>query len=260
MLPHLEGRPVTLHRWPDGIEGDDFFQQARPDHLPNWVGAATLSRKGGGEVTHPVADDVSSLLALVETGCLTPHIWLARADRPDRPDRMVFDLDPPDRSEFGVVRSAALELRTLLDDIGLVALAMVTGSRGVHVVAPLRRDAGFDRVREVAREIAGALVDRRPDERTLEQRVGARGGRLYVDIMRNAYGQHVVAPYAVRARPGAPVATPVDWHELESGNVGPESWSLASVVRRLGQKDDPWMGAWRRARSVERAASGLAAG
>ncbi len=250
MLPHLRGRPVTLHRWPDGIDGGDFFQQSRPDHLPDWVGAATLERKGGGEVTHPVADDLSSLLALVDTGCLTPHIWLSRADRPDRPDRMVFDLDPPGDDGFGLVRSAAADLRELLEEVGLAALVTTTGSRGVHVVAPLRREHPFDEVRKTARRIARVLVDRRPESYTLEQRTSRRDGRLYLDVMRNAYGQHVVAPYAVRARAGAPVAAPLDWEELESDEVGPRSFDVASIPRRLEERGDPWKGSWRRASSL----------
>lgn len=257
MLPHLRGRPVTLHRWPDGIDGTDFFQQSRPDHLPDWVGAATLGRKGGGEVTHPVADDLSSLLALVDTGCLTPHIWLSRADRPDRPDRMVFDLDPSGDGGFELVRSAAQDLRELLEDLGLVPLATTTGSRGVHVVVPLRREHPFDEVRETARGAARVLVDRRPGDYTLEQRTSERGGRLYLDVMRNAYGQHVVAPYAVRAREGAPVAAPLRWEELASGEVGSRSFDLASVPGRLEGDGDPWKGAWRRARSLRGVADRL---
>lgn len=252
MVPHLAGRPVTLHRWPDGLDGADFFQQSRPDSVPSWVGAATLPRKGGGEVTHPVADDLSSLLALVDTGCLTPHVWLSKVDRPEHPDRLVFDLDPPEGADFALVRTGALELRGLLEEVGLVPLAMTTGSRGVHVVVPLRRRRSFDDVRALARRVAGVLVDRGPDRYTLEQRRDARGGRLYLDLMRNAYGQHVVAPYAVRARPGAPVATPVEWSELESGATGPRTWDICSVVRRLAQRDDPWLGAWRHARSLDR--------
>jgi bifunctional non-homologous end joining protein LigD len=250
MLPHLESRPVTLHRWPDGIEGNDFFQQARPDHLPDWVDGATLERKGGGEVTHPVADDVASLLVLVNTGCITPHMWLSRRDRPDHPDRMVFDLDPPESDGIELVRSAATALRRVLDELELAPLVNSTGSRGLHVVVPLAAEDDYDSVREFARDVARVVADRQPDRFTLEQRRAQRKGRLYLDIMRNAYGQHVVAPYAVRALPHAPVAAPLDWSEIGRSSFSVRRWRVDNLFRRLGQRDDPWKGAWRHARRL----------
>lgn len=250
MLPHLEDRPVTLHRWPDGIEGDDFFQQARPDHLPDWVGGATLERKGGGEVTHPVADDVASLLALVNTGCITPHMWLSRGDRPERPDRMVFDLDPPDADGLELVRGAASALRQVLDELELTPLVNSTGSRGLHVVVPLAAEDDYDTVRAFARGVAKVVADRRPETFTLEQRRDKRDGRLYLDIMRNAYGQHVVVPYAVRALPHAPVAAPVEWDEIGRSSFSVRRWRVDNLFRRLGQRNDPWKGAWRHARTL----------
>jgi bifunctional non-homologous end joining protein LigD len=252
MLPYLRDRPATLHRFPDGIEGDDFYQQQRPDHLPDWVGGAELSRRSGGAVTHTVIDSVAALVVVANTGCITPHVWLSRVDQPERPDQLVFDLDPPADGGFEVVRFAARTLRELLDEIGLAPLVKTTGSKGLHVVVPLARRHDFEEVRDFAGRIAELLAARHSDRLTTEQRKDRRRGRLYLDVQRNAYGQHAVAPYAVRALPGAPVATPIEWSELSNADMGPRRYTVQNIFRRLGQRDDPWQGAWRHARSLEK--------
>lgn len=252
MLPYLRDRPATLHRFPDGIEGDDFYQQQRPDHLPDWVGGAELSRRSGGAVTHTVVDSVAALVVVANTGCITPHVWLSRVDQPERPDQLVFDLDPPPHGGFEVVRFAARTLRELLDEIGLAPLVKTTGSKGLHVVVPLVRRHDFEEVRDFAGRIAELLAARHSDRLTTRQRKDRRRGRLYLDVQRNAYGQHAVAPYAVRALPGAPVATPIEWSELSNADMSPRRYTVQNIFRRLGQRDDPWQGAWRRARSLEK--------
>ena len=258
MLPYLRDRPATLHRFPDGIDGDDFYQQQRPDHLPDWVGGAELSRRSGGTVTHTVIDSVAALVAVANTGCITPHVWLSRVDRPERPDQLVFDLDPPANYGFELVRFAARTLRELLDEIGLVPLVKTTGSKGLHVVVPLARRHDFEEVRGFAGRIAELLAARHSDRLTTEQRKDRRRGRLYLDVQRNAYGQHAVAPYAVRALPGAPVATPIEWSELSNAGMSPRRYTVQNIFRRLGQRDDPWKGAWRHAKSLEKPRRGLA--
>ncbi len=250
MVPHLEGRPLTMHRFPGGLASDGFFQQARPDHFPDWVGAATLPRREGGELVHTVVDSTAGLLVVANYGCLTPHVWLSRCDRPEHPDTMVFDLDPSG-DDFAAVLDGARLLRELLEEVGLFPLVKTTGSRGLHVTVPLAREHDFDEVRAFASEVAEVAVGRAPDVLTTEQRKDRRGEKVYVDVQRNAYGQHAVAPYALRARPGAPVATPVDWDELSGRDVSPRRWTISNLFRRLGQRDDPWRGAWRHARSLD---------
>jgi bifunctional non-homologous end joining protein LigD len=250
MLPYLRDRPATLHRFPDGIEGDDFYQQQRPDHLPDWVGGAELPRRSGGTVTHTVIDSVAALVVVANTGCITPHLWLSRVGQPERPDQLVFDLDPPPDGGFELVCFAARTLRELLDGIGLTPLVKTTGSKGLHVVVPLTRQHDFDEVREFAGRIADLLAARHSDRLTTRQRKDRRRGRLYLDVQRNAYGQHAVAPYAVRALPGAPVATPIEWSELGKSDMAPRRYTIRNIFRRLGQRDDPWPGAWRHARSL----------
>ncbi len=250
ILPYLEDRPVTLHRYPDGIEGTDFYQQQRPEHLPDWVGGAELPRRSGGIVNHTIIDSVAALVAVIDTGCITPHVWLSRIDRPERPDQLIFDLDPPSEGGFEEVRFAARALRDLLEEVSLVPLVKTTGSRGLHVEVPLARRHDFDEVRDFAGRIAKLLAARHPDRLTTAQRKDTRAGRLYLDIQRNAYGQHAVAPYAVRALRGAPVATPLAWSEVGNADLGPRSYGVSNLFRRLGQRDDPWLGAWRHAKTL----------
>jgi bifunctional non-homologous end joining protein LigD len=157
-----------------------------------------------------------------------------------QPDRIVFDLDPAPGADFAAVRRAARQTGDLLRELGLEPFAQVTGSKGIHVWTPLRRRATFADVRPFARDVAEVLVERHPDHLTLEMRKAGRHGRILVDVMRNAYAQTAVPPYAVRPRPGAPVATPLDWDELSDSKLRPDRWTVKNVMRRLSAKGDPW--------------------
>lgn len=252
MVPHIRHYPVSMLRYPDGLSGEGFYQKDTPDYFPAWIRRVTIPKREGGSLQAPVVDSAAALVYLANQACITPHLWLARADDLERPDRMIFDLDPPDDPQgFDLVRTAALDLREVLEEIGLSPWVMTTGSRGLHVVAPLRREQGFDEVRAFARDLAGVLVRRRPEAYTLEQRKQKRQGRLFLDVLRNAYGATAVAPYAVRARPGAPVATPLGWAEVEEdASLGPRNWTIVNLFERLARLPDPWSGMMRHARSL----------
>jgi bifunctional non-homologous end joining protein LigD len=237
MLPHVRGRAVTMHRFPDGIDGTGFYQKHVPDYFPEWIETVTVDKENG-TVEHVVCDDAATLVYLADQACITPHVWLSTTDALDRPDRMVFDLDPPEGSGAGAVRAAARAIRDLLEDLGLRSRVMTTGSKGYHVVVPLDARAGFDQVRDFAHRCADLLADRRPDDLTVEQRIAERSGRVFLDYLRNGYAQTTVAPYAVRAKSGAPVAVPLDWDEL--GSTDPRGYTMDNVFRRLGQRHDPW--------------------
>ncbi len=251
MLPHLRGRPVTMHRFPDGIDGEDFYQKDIPDYFPDWV-KRTQVKKKGGTVTHVVCENAATLVYLANQACIVPHVWLSRTDRLNHPDRMVFDLDPSS-DDFEAVRTAAKWLHQLLDEIELRAFLMTTGSRGLHVVVPLDRSADFETVRALARDIAEALVESHPKELTAEQRKEKRGDRIFIDTLRNAYAQTTPAPYSVRAKAGAPVATPLDWEELSNSDLHSQRYTIKNVLKRISQKGDPWSGIGRHARSVGKA-------
>ena len=239
MLPHVRGRPLHMQRFPDGIEGEQIQQKQAPDYVPDFVARVDVPRRRGGSVRHATIENAETLVYLVGQACITPHVWTSRVPRLDAPDQLVFDLDPAG-SDFGSVRDAAHAVRELLSELGLAAYVKLTGSRGLHVAAPLRPGPSHDEVKAFAQAAAGLLARRHPDRLTAEFRKAKRDGRLYLDVARNGYAQTLVAPYAVRALAGAPVACPIEWGEL--GRGGPQPFTVASVPRRLAQRADPWEG------------------
>ncbi len=236
MLAHLQGRPLTLRRFPDGLDAGGFYQKEAPDYFPDWIERVEVETSDGSQL-QVVVSEPATLVYLVDQGTISVHRWLARSPHLDQPDLMVFDLDPPD-GDPGPVRRAAGWARSLLEEIGVQSWLMATGSRGFHVVVPLRTGPSFDRVREVASGLADELAARHPEALTTEVRKAKRQGRVFVDYLRNAYGQTVVAPYSVRPLPAAPVAFPLGWGELSG--TAPDRHDLGSVRRRMGQKADPW--------------------
>jgi bifunctional non-homologous end joining protein LigD len=236
MLPHLRNRPVNMERFPDGIDGPSFYEKKVPGHFPGFVRTVEVATSAEPQ-RQVVVNDVRSLVYLAQQACLTPHTWLCRADDLERPDQLVFDLDPSVPG-LPAVRRATRLVGELLDELGLESLLKTTGSRGYHVLVPLRRSAGFDDVRAFARQAAQVLVDREPDLLTLEARKAKRGERVLVDVQRNGYGQTAVPPYAVRARPGAPVSMPITWDELS--RVEPAQHTVRTVARRLANGGDRW--------------------
>jgi bifunctional non-homologous end joining protein LigD len=258
MLPHVRDRPVTMHVFPSGLDGNGIYIKKAPSHFPDWIERVTVDKQGG-TVDMAIANDAAALVFLANQNCITPHVWPARADDLQHPDRLIFDFDPPEGTDFADVRAAALATGDLLRDVGLEAFAMTSGSRGLHVVAPIRRDVGWDFARSFARAAGERLVDALPDTLSVEHRIAKRGGRIYVDTTRNAYGQHSVAPYAVRAKPGAPVATPLRWDELNDPELRSNRWTIRTIGDRLESGGDPWKGIGRNARSLARVADRLAA-
>ncbi|MER6978490.1 non-homologous end-joining DNA ligase [Streptomyces carpinensis] len=246
LLPHLRGRPLMLERHPDGLDGPVFMQKNTPEHYPDWITRAEVAKEGG-TVTHAVCDDTAGLVYLADQACLTLHRWLSRTGHTDRPDRLVFDLDPFD-DDFGRVREAARLLGELLDGLKLPSGLMTTGSRGLHVVVPLDAGHGFDEVREFARDAAELLAAGHPDRLTTAARKKDRGDRLYLDVQRNAYAQTAVAPYTVRARPGAPVAVPISWDQLDDPDLGARRWTIADALDQARTR--PWAGLPARGRAL----------
>jgi bifunctional non-homologous end joining protein LigD len=249
MLPYVRGRPLALQAFPQGIDGPGFYLKSIPAHFPDWIARAQLPKKGG-TVTHAVAENAATLVYLAGQNVITPHIWLSRADEPRRPDRLILDFDPSPGIGFAAVRAAAREAGARLRDGGLVPYAMLTGSRGVHVVCPLRRGPTFGAVHAYARLLAEAMVAEDPEHLTLEWRKADRGARIYVDVNRINYAQHAVAPYGVRAKPGAPVAMPIEWDELSDARLEPDSWTIKNAADRVNTSGDVWKGMSRRARKL----------
>jgi bifunctional non-homologous end joining protein LigD len=240
MLRWLRDRPVTMVRYPDGLSGQRFFQKNAPSYFPDWIRRVTVGKEGG-QVEHVVCSQPATLVYLANQACIEIHAFTSRADKPDAPDQMVFDFDPPDGKPFADVRRAALWARDLLEDeLGMTSFVRTSGGRGLHVHVALNRRTDFGAVREFAHRAAGVLASRHPDVITTEQRKDKRGMCIYADVMRNAYAQTVVASYSVRARVGAPVATPLSWDEVEDVDLEPGQFTMAAVRARLDGGKDPW--------------------
>jgi bifunctional non-homologous end joining protein LigD len=248
MLPHLQGRPLVMERYPDGIDGQGFYAKNTPRYFPPWIETVSLSKQGG-TVRHVDCNDVDTLVYLANQAVITPHAWLSCAGKPDQPDQMIFDLDPSG-ADFRAVCTAAKAIRELLREHGLAAFVKTTGSRGLHVLTPLIRGAEFDQVRAFARNLAERCVAGDPHHLTTEVRKNKRGDRIFVDIARNAYAQTAAPAYAVRPRDGAPVAAPLDWDELDSPRIRPDLFNIRNVFKRLEKLGDPWKDLARHARKL----------
>jgi bifunctional non-homologous end joining protein LigD len=240
LLPHVRGRPLSLERFRATIDDGGFFQQSVGSLREEWVSRVEVDRAEGGTVVHPVCETPDCLVYLANQGALTLHAWAARVPDLERPDALVLDLDPA-ADDFAPVRRAALLLRDLLGEVGLTGHPMTTGSRGLHVVLPLDGSLTWGDLWEGAKALGAALVARAPRELTRAFYRSQRRGRLYVDTGRARRGHTAVVPYTVRARPGAPVATPLGWEEVEDPALHARRWTLRTVLER---PDDPWAGIW----------------
>jgi bifunctional non-homologous end joining protein LigD len=249
MLPHVRGRPLALQVFPQGIERHGFFMKEVPSYFPDWIVTAKVPKQGG-TLTQVLAQDAATLVYLAGQNAVTPHTWLSRADEPRKPDRLILDFDPSPGIGFAAVRAAARDAGDRLRDAGLAPYAMVTGSRGVHVVCPLRRGPSFSEVHGYARALAEAMVAADTKRLTLAWRRADRGPRIYLDVNRINYAQHAVAPYGVRARPRAPVAMPIEWDELSDSKLKPDRWTVRDAADRVASQGDAWKGMERRARKL----------
>ncbi|HEX2250101.1 MAG TPA: hypothetical protein VHH32_07100, partial [Gemmatimonadales bacterium] len=235
---HLRDRPLTLERYPNGIQTKRFFQKEVSSYFPTWIRTITVP-KVGGTVTHVLCNDTATLVYIANQACVTPHIFLSRADKLNVPDQLVFDLDPQG-DDFEPVRTTALDFKHLLDELGLPAFLKTTGSRGLHVVVPLQRRESYDSVRALARDLAAIIVSQAPQARTMENLKVNRGQRVFIDTNRNGYAQLVAPAYAARARRRAPVSTPLAWSELKKKNLRSNSFTIQTILGRLETTPDPW--------------------
>ncbi len=263
MLPLVAGRPLAMERYPNGIGGKGFFQQQAPKYAPPWIEQVTVPHAERGETTHLVLGHEEDLLWLANQNVVTLHVWPSRVDAIERPDLLVFDLDPPPADspaeQFALVRLAADRLRELLDELGLPAWVKTTGSRGLHLVVPLDRTAGTAEADAFALDVARVAATREPDRLTTEWLVEDRSGKLLVDTARNRWAQLIAAPYTVRAKPGAPVSTPLTWEELDEDGFDPRRFTLHTVPERVAAGHDPWADLAGRLAAAESKGASLAA-
>jgi bifunctional non-homologous end joining protein LigD len=238
MVPHIKDRPITMERFPSGIGRKGFIQKDVSKGFPSWLERVEAPKKDG-VVHHPIVKDARSLLWLANQNCITPHVWTSRAPNLYYPDICVFDLDPS-RDDPDALRAAALSVRELLDELRLQSWVKTSGSKGFHIVVPLDAKADFGAVHRFANTVGTVLVSRDPKRLTQEFSKADRGGRILVDTGRNGYSATFAAPYAVRAKPGAPISTPCTWEEVEKGEVEPQTFTMLTIADRIERVGDLW--------------------
>jgi bifunctional non-homologous end joining protein LigD len=237
MLPHVAGRLLTMVRCPEGVGGACFFQKHPPTGLPDVVRRVRVREKSEWD-TYLVIDDLEGLLALIQFGALEIHVWGSQASDMERPDQLVFDLDPAPDVAWKDVVEAALLLKKLLGELGLSPLVKTTGGKGLHVVVPIKPADEWDEAKAFCRSVAEFLVRFDPDRFVANMSKAKRRGKIFVDYLRNDRGSTAIAPYSTRARPGSPVSVPIDWRKLRTIESGAE-FTLENVPK-LAARSDPW--------------------
>ena len=250
MIPHISGRPITMERYPSGIDKKGFIQKDVSKGFPGWLERVEVPKKDG-TVHHPIVTDLRSLLWIANQNTITPHVWSTRVPDLQHPDICIFDLDPS-VDDKDMLRDAALGVRQILEKLGLPCWIKTSGSKGFHIAVPLDGSATTGEVDRFANVVGATLVKLAPDHLTQEFAKVDRGRRIYVDTGRNGYSATWAAPYAVRPKPGAPISAPCTWEEVERGDVTPRSFTLRTMEARLDKVGDLWADMRRRKRSLKR--------
>ncbi|HEU0030646.1 MAG TPA: non-homologous end-joining DNA ligase [Kofleriaceae bacterium] len=237
MLPELRERPLSVERYTKGVDRGGFFQKHYQKHYPAWLDKVEAGTKT--RVVYPIVNTTAGLVYMANQGSIAFHVWTSRRETLEYPDLIVFDLDPPE-GKLDLVRQTALILRELFEQLELPAFVKTTGGKGLHVVAPTDGRASYGEVMAFCNRVAKLLCDRYPDLMTIEFYKKDRKGRLYLDTMRNALGATIIAPYSVRGRPGAPIAMPIEWAEVEDPAMAPNGFRLRDIRKRIGERGDPW--------------------
>ena len=233
MLPHIKDRYLALQRFPNGINKQSFFQKNTPIYYP-----PSFKIKKQKNTNYSICENKECLIYLGNQASIEIHSWSSRSDKPDYPDKMIFDLDPSDKKDLEYITKAAFAIKKILENFNLVPFVMLTGSRGLHIIVPINPKNTFNEVRSFALKIAQTIVDLNPDKYTLEQRKDKRKGKIYIDINRNSPSQLAIAPYSVRPKENAPIASPISWSELkESKNFDPQKYNINNIFKRKG---NPW--------------------
>lgn len=239
LLPHVAKRPLTLVRCPDGQGKQCFFQKKLLPGSPKAIHTFDLEEVDGSVEKYMYIDDMPGLVGLAQLGTLELHTWGSHVDKVEKPDLVVFDLDPDVGLPWERVALAAFALRRRLDDLGLASFLKTTGGKGLHVVVPVERRLGWDEIKDASRLVAERMVKDDPSAYTTNMSKAARKGKIFIDFLRNGRNATFIAPYSPRARAGAPVAVPISWEEL-AGGVDPASFTIRTVPPRLAKVRDPW--------------------
>jgi bifunctional non-homologous end joining protein LigD len=262
LVPHLKGRPFTMRRYPDGAYGKAFFQKDAPSHMPDWIPRfrALVSTREQSRtkkwIEFPVVDDELALLWMANMGCIDMNTWYSRIDKPDRPDFVLFDLDPTPEVPWEQTVEVALILKDLLDALGLESFPKTSGGKGFHVLVPLDRRATYEETRSFSEHVAGAIARLHPKLATTEWSKARRRGVL-IDSNQNGEGKTIASAYSVRPKPGAPVSTPLAWSEVND-KLNPAIYTMAVVLERVRNQGDLSAGLLTTRQSLSKALKALA--
>lgn len=237
MIPYIKNRPLTLVRCPNGINTECFYQKNMPSFYPPWVKSIPVEKKDESIIHYVNCTTKASLVYIANQGCITPHPWLSKLPELNHPDKIIFDLDPS-TNDFTLVRKAALQIKKILDEQQLPSFVMTTGSKGLHVIIPIKATHNFDDIRAFAKQLAQETSQQQPDICTTEVRIDKRAGKVFIDYLRNAWSATSVAPYAVRTKEHAPVATPITWDEVASKTLKPDKYTINNVFKKI--EENPW--------------------
>lgn len=242
IIPFTKDRPLTLVRFPNGIGKQGFYQKNTPEYYPNWIKRIPVEKSDKSIVEYLNCKNAATLVYIANQGCITPHPWLSKLPELNNPDKIVFDLDPSssEKSNFEIVKKTAILIKEILELHNLNPFVMTTGSKGLHVIAPIKADTNFDIVRNFAKKIAEDLVSQDPKNLTTEIRIEKRGKKIFIDYLRNAWSATSVCPYGVRPKENAPVATPIFWEELKEKTLISQSYNIHNVFQKLKTDGNPW--------------------
>lgn len=258
MTKHVKDRPLMLQRFPEGIAGEFFYQKNTPHYFPPWIETVKVTNKEDGETNYALCQNTATLVYLANFGTITLHTWLSKFNDLHKPDKLIFDLDPHSATDFPKVVKVALLLKELLEKLELNTYVMTTGSHGAHVVVPIQPKMDFKEVKMFADACANILLKQYPELVTMELRKDKRGTKIFIDTLRNQFGATAVAPYSVRGHPKAPIATPLEWKELENPKLISQTYNITNIFDRLKKMGgDIWKDFFKKRKSLKTARAKL---
>jgi len=250
MLPYVKDYPLVMVRYPGGIAKEGWYHKERPPYFPDWVTYDHVKLHSGEYQNYVMADEAADLAYLAQEGTIVLHSWLSKKQTIKKPSKIIVDLDPPkSRDGFKKAKPAALKVKKILEKEGLKPYLMTTGQDGLHVICPIKPEYDYRQVKEYVHALTDKLAQTYPKELTKEVRKNKRRGRVFLDYLRNEYGQTGVAPFSVRAREGAPVATPIAWSELGALKSA-QQYDIKNILARVKRKN-AWKNFFKDTRSVK---------
>ncbi|HOV78753.1 MAG TPA: non-homologous end-joining DNA ligase [Bacillota bacterium] len=241
ILPHLYNRPIVMKRYPDGISGESFYQKEFPDYAPGWI-KTQLVKHGEKTVHYIICNNRATLIWLANQACIEMHAWLSRTENLEAPDIAVMDLDPSAGASFSDTLKVALLVGEVFEKFGLKCFPKTSGARGLHLFAPVDPVYSWLQVTAAVRYVAEKVGKMIPDIATTERKISLRNKRVYLDYLQNGRGKTMAFPYSLRPAAGAPVSTPLNWREIEKGDVYPPDFNIKTIFARLSQYGDLYAG------------------